>query len=120
MATKSKKSAPVVHKAREAPNKTARPRKPIVYHKPGSEDVHPDKKPAQRPMPRPSHSAEVKPTLEQICSDMERWLKDTGQATPYMNKHIRNQVFTTVRVGMVDTDLKGQKLTDRIAELLKD
>ena len=118
MAT-AKKAAPVVHKA-PADKKTARSRRPIVYADPGSEDAHPDKKPEQRPMPRPSLSAEVKPTLEELCSDMEKWLKDTGQATPYMRKHIRNSVFTTVRRGIVDTELKGQKLTNRIYELLKD
>jgi len=114
MAT-AKKAAPVVHKA-PADKKTARTRKPIVQ----APHAEPHQAPAQRPMPRPSLSAEVKPTLEELCSDMEKWLKDTGQATPYMRKHIRNSVFTTVRRGIVDTELKGKKLTNRIYELLKD
>jgi hypothetical protein len=120
MATKSKKSAPVVHKAPEAPNKTALPRRRIVYAKPGSEDVHPDKKPAQRPMPRPSLSSGEQVSLEQLCSDMEHWLKDSELATPVMRQHVRDSVATSVGLGMVDTQLQGEELTARIAELLKD
>ena len=55
-----------------------------------------------------------KPTLEELCKDMVKVRDQHG----YSKDLVAEQIEKTVKNGLVDTEMEGQALTARIAQLL--